>query len=424
MILIKSYGQPIRKIPPTLTRFFLHDKNITTKDVNPTTANVNNTVQNVDFKRQEKTHDVGGIFLPDTPVDSYREIKSGLDFILSHFSEPWFPRKVSTAATRYEQKSVACKDRALLFFKDALWKDCRINAFYIGQTNPDLIFIDLDLKDFGDGNTALLKRALTNTLKTIKQKIGGHPTVIWSGNGYHIIQPIKCDIALELIPELYKLEPETSKAFLQFLERYLSNGKACGCNNPSLKSCLIRVPGTVNAKDEHNLKEVKIVQEWDGRRPDFRLLIGAFHVHLAAKKKAEAEEAAARTTTTTTATTSSSSSIAWIESSFLLQQHHQIPLQNHRKYVVALILSRYLVNVKKLPYDQAYTAIWQWLDKCHQLKRLEPSRSYFDRYVVKRQLKEARISQRLPMKLTTLQEKNPELARELTGGGGDGRSSD
>ena len=37
-----------------------------------------------------------------------------------------------------------------------------------------------------------LKLALFNTLRNIKEKLNGFPTVIWSGNGYHIIQPIEC----------------------------------------------------------------------------------------------------------------------------------------------------------------------------------------------------------------------------------------
>jgi hypothetical protein len=138
-----------------------------------------------------------------------QKVAEGLDFLLRHFFEPLFPRKVSADTTGGQQWRADDKLRALSLFEGAFRKNSRINAFRIGQTNPDLIFIDLDLEDFGCSKAAL-KRALTNTLKTINRKLlGGHPTVLWSGNGYHIIQPIQCDIALEDIPELHKLEPET-----------------------------------------------------------------------------------------------------------------------------------------------------------------------------------------------------------------------
>lgn len=94
------------------------------------------------------------------------------------------------------------------------------------------------------------------------------------------------------------------------------------------------------------------------------------------------------------------------------------PLDDDRKLVVGIILSRYLINVKRLDYEQAHKIIWQWLDKCAQLRRLEPSDSYFERYVVRRQLEAAIQIKRLPMTEYTLQEKYPELYETLKSSGG------
>jgi hypothetical protein len=33
--------------------------------------------------------------------------------------------------------------------------------------------------------------ALNNALKRIKDILGGYPTVLWIGNGYHIYQPLE-----------------------------------------------------------------------------------------------------------------------------------------------------------------------------------------------------------------------------------------
>lgn len=50
--------------------------------------------------------------------------------------------------------------------------------------------IDLDLKDFGYSKHKLDK-ALQSTLNKINHVVGGYPTVLWTGNGYHIYQPMK-----------------------------------------------------------------------------------------------------------------------------------------------------------------------------------------------------------------------------------------
>ena len=79
--------------------------------------------------------------------------------------------------------------------------------------------------------------------------MNGYPTVLWSGNGYHIIQPIDCPIELEHIREFQKYEniiPLLSQEFLRFAKDYLSNGKADKANYPSFNSCLLRIPGSIN----------------------------------------------------------------------------------------------------------------------------------------------------------------------------------
>ena len=151
--------------------------------------------------RQNKKKSVprGGNFLPDTPLDSSIRVQSGIDFILSHFSEPLFPRKVSSYTTRNEQKPVHDITSAMNRFQEGSWLDCRIAAFGIGQTNPDLIFIDLDKENFCKDRA--FKMALTKTLKNIKDKLNGFPTVYQSGRGCHVIQPIDCPVNLDNIKE-------------------------------------------------------------------------------------------------------------------------------------------------------------------------------------------------------------------------------
>jgi hypothetical protein len=193
---------------------------------------------------------------------------------------------LETAATRNRQKEVGDKDRAILYGHRALWEDFRISAFGVNQTNPDLIFIDLDARDFVSKKA--FKMALTKTLKNIKDKPGGYPAVDWSGRGYHVIQPIDCPVNLDKIEEFAALtiDGDANKQFLQFVERYLTGNKSDTGHHAALESCMIRVPGSLNSKckDAGIDAEVKILQRWDGRRPDYRLLLGSFYASLVDKR--------------------------------------------------------------------------------------------------------------------------------------------
>jgi hypothetical protein len=61
----------------------------------------------------------------------------------------------------------------------------------------------------------------------------------------------------------------------------------------------------------------------------------------------------------------SSNNVAWIEK--LLQS----PIKDHRKFVVWLILPQYLINTKRLSYEEALGIVKEWLDRCNNLERLD-----------------------------------------------------
>ena len=54
----------------------------------------------------------------------------------------------------------------------------------------------------------------------------------------------------------------TSK-FMQFAEDFLTNKRGDPQHRPSINSCLVRIPGTINLKCVHM---VKIMQRWNGGR--------------------------------------------------------------------------------------------------------------------------------------------------------------
>jgi hypothetical protein len=187
-------------------------------------------------------------------------IEQGLDFMLSHFHEPLWPRSIATAATNTKQHIAEDKDRTLLFYKGALRQDCRLaiypNYERMAETGsvtpeykpkPNHLFIDLDLKAF-NGDINLLNAALKATLRRMKQQLNGAvPTVLWSGGGVHLHQPLDIELAFEEMPDFKRFDNPSVK-FIRYAARRLSANHSDPNHSPSFKSCLARVPGSINSK--------------------------------------------------------------------------------------------------------------------------------------------------------------------------------
>lgn len=302
-------------------------------------------------------------------------IQEGLDFVLDHFEEPRFPRTISTKKTQNRQILVHSKEEALQFFKESDLLDCRISGFSkheIDETVPSLIFIDLDDTD-----------ALDETLFVFGRDLRAKPLVISTGNGYAIIQPIRME-SWKNVTMYSKTGEELTKLFLQFSSRYLSNNKCDSGNHPSLRSCMIRIPASINSK---NNKEVEIQTFWDGIRPNVHSLRFPEFVDELVKKETKIKSKSKGFT----------GEIQYIED--LLQR--KIP--DGRIRVCNLIILPYLVNMKKLPIDLIIKGVYD----------------YFDGHISKEMIRyEAkRISEKgvLPYGLAKMKENDKELYDIVTG---------
>ena len=342
--------------------------------------------------------------------------ENGINFILNHLKEPLFPRTISTYTSEGRQFEVFSKEEMIKAFEQSDFLDCRVNAYPsyteykgINRQAPNFLFIDLDRSTFDTERAHRL--ALTNTLRNIKEKLSeAYPTVLWSGNGYHIYQPIEAFILEE--EEVFSSSNEfdqPSKEFLRFAEQYLSNNKSDPSHNPSFKSCMIRIPGSFNSKCvlKGRDPEVRIIQRWDGYRPKINLLLGSFHAYLVDQKKKIRElqrqnEIKQRYRTKNT-DLPARTLIPWIE--LLLETQ----IEDYRKNAVSLILGPYLINVKKLSYDDAFNIIKDWLNRCDSIKRLDSNFSYRIKYALENSIKNGY----LPMKFQTLKEKNRALYDRL-----------
>ena len=95
-----------------------------------------------------------------------------------------------------------------------------------------------------------IDQCLNITLRNFKERLdNAHPTVLWTGGGYHIIQPTKAFL-LEDLPVFAENFEQPSRKFLQFAEQYFTNNKAdpSHTSTSSFKNCMLRVPGSYNSK--------------------------------------------------------------------------------------------------------------------------------------------------------------------------------
>jgi transcriptional accessory protein Tex/SPT6 len=180
----------------------------------------------------------------------------------------------------------------------------------------------------------------------------------------------------------------------------LSNNKADKSNNPSFRSCLLRIPNSFNAKclakgESLENSKIKIIQEWNGDRPSIKFLLRDFRRYLINQKIKELN----KKRTIEEGFSIKSNTIFWIEK--LLNS----PISDFRKNATNLILAPYLVSIKKLSYQQSFEILTEWLQKCNLFNKLD----FNSDYMVKYALTTASQKRIPPMKLVTLKDRNLEL---------------
>ena len=345
-----------------------------------------------------------------TTIDKENLIEANLDFIIEHLSDPLFPRTIMTKALGY-QKEVFNKHQLLAYFKASNYQDCRINAYPtyteykgINLTAPSFAMIDLDIKDF-EYSQEKLDKILHKTFNKINEIFhGAQPTVLWTGNGYHIYQPVHGFI-LEHIDRFERLIDSSKKdltsRFMQFAESFFTNNKCDRQHRPSIRSCLLRIPGTINSKCN---QEVKVVQRWNGFRPPINYLLRDFRAWLVDEKiKEKLQERRAWSYRNAYKNTgfhnSSANTIPWIEKLI------QTPISDNRKYVIWRVLIPYLSNFKNLPDDDVINIMQNWLSKCDVMRTLD----FNVKYLIKQNIRNSRKRRYVPISFHKLRSENQGL---------------
>jgi Primase X len=366
----------------------------------------------------------------DKREERNRLVSEGVDLFLSIFGlvgQRLFPRTIMTKFTG-GQVVVNSKEEMMNYFMRANFQDCRINAYpaflskaeeqdYIKGINqnlftPNILFIDLDLEHFASKKELdkWLKEILNNISEGLKDS---SPIVLWSGNGYHIIIPVYAPEALEQFEEFQQYTREPSKEFLQFAEKSLSLGKADASNNPGFKSCLLRVPNSLNTKhlDEGLHAEVRIMEPFqipntETTLPKINNLLTEFMTYLVDKDLKS--EVRSKLMTRRRKNTSENNSIPYVEKLLGLR------LTNHRKFAISLILAPYFANIKCISENESFDRIREWVLRCNEMNYLHPSVRFFEE-LIKKSIQRARLNSEIkPMSFErTLKFKNNELYQLL-----------
>ena len=184
---------------------------------------------------------------------------------------------------------------------------------------------------------------------------------------------------------------------MKFAEYYFTDGKSDPQHNPTVNSCLMRIPGTLNSKCG---REVGIVQEWDYHRPSVDALLPAFKEHLASQLRKLSEGQYAQVPcSNNTISISRQNRYSWIDVLLGFQ------LADYRKFVIRRILAPYLIVVKQLPYGRCFKIIDDWLVGCNYVEPL----SFDARFIIEKNLQAAQRVGYKPIRVEKLQEENPFL---------------
>lgn len=173
---------------------------------------------------------------------------------------------------------------------------------------------------------------------------------------------------------------------MQYTEKLVTDNKgdSCHCHTVSFNNCMIRIPGSYNSKyiqfdDKCNVlnippeSEVRIVERWDGYRPNIRWLLKDYWIYLIQQRNNEAlktmqdEQKRLRFETKYPDNrTSRTQRIDWIESLYTKS------LNDFRKYCTWRIFTPYFMNVRILSRTDVFNLIMNWLDRCSsECRRLD-----------------------------------------------------
>jgi hypothetical protein len=179
------------------------------------------------------------------------------------------------------------EDDIFAHFLESEFKDCKINGYPLfdkdddNRLSPSFIFIDLDLSlcDTCKYPKRKLDYILKETLNKMKKEVNGFPTVLWTGDGYHIYLPIRLynpdNKFVSRYDEFSSLSANNNMTveFMKFASKYFTNNHIDLDHISCINSFYVAVPGTINSK--LNLK-VELIHAWDGNLVNIQAIASSF----------------------------------------------------------------------------------------------------------------------------------------------------
>ena len=154
--------------------------------------------------------------------------------------------------------------------------------------------------------------------------------------------------------------------------------------------------------DEKVDPEVKIIHQWNNSEqlPQIDNLLVEFQTFLVDRKlKVEINQ----NETKVNYLNYSPNTISYVEK--LLN----IPIVDHRKFAISLILAPYFVNIQRQSDSESYGKIKQWALNCNEVEKLKPCVEYFDD-LIRKHIERTKNTKIKPLKFEeTLRYKNKEL---------------
>jgi hypothetical protein len=296
------------------------------------------------------------------------------------------------------------------------------------EAAPSLVHIDLDRKNFSSDRTH--KNALNKTLTKINEvfllpKEVSPATVYWSGGGYHILLPVEVDPTKYPVKNGLTLEQTVpgrdlryaslftggndyrfsasyrlpANLFLWFAEKFLTGGKGDSGHKPSVRSSMVRAPGSYNSKyvdKDKERAEVKILQRWDGHtKAHILFLLGVFYRNVGddykkqtrmlagankVKRRVQAAQIALERTLEVMPVSAYIATHVFYEGSYSTYAHNkywyvdrliQTPVDDFRKRGIDLLLAPFLITIKRMSDYAAEQIMLNWLNRCSSLRPLD-----------------------------------------------------
>ncbi|MDQ3968168.1 MAG: hypothetical protein M3275_07215, partial [Thermoproteota archaeon] len=237
--------------------------------------------------------------------------------------------------------------------------------------------------------------------------------------------------------------------FLWFSEDYLTNGKGDTGHHPSVRSSMVRVPGSYNSKyaDQEDKGEVKLLQRWDGHtKAHILFLLGAFYRSVGddykkqaklmnrahkVKRQALAAQRALDRTLEAIPVPSHVATPVFGEGVYSVYAHNkywyidrllQTPIDDFRKRGLDQLITPFLITVKGMSPAIAERIMLDWLYTCSLLRPLD-----FDaEYRVRSKIIDVKTSGFLPLGEEKFRAADPGLfyrlskGRVIAGGSGGG----